>query len=82
MERVHLVNPGESITVGDRTLTAWTPPLFDNPITTGLVDDRTRILFSSDCAARAAPWSGVVPTSGDNATRIWPAPSEVDSRPP
>jgi hypothetical protein len=49
MDRVHLVNPGQSITVGDRRLTAVRPPVFDNPITTGFVDESTRTLFSSDC---------------------------------
>jgi flavorubredoxin len=49
MDRVHLINPGQSVTVGDRRLTAVKPPVYDNPITTGFVDDRTGILFSSDC---------------------------------
>jgi hypothetical protein len=49
MDRVHLINPGQTLTVGDRTLTAVKPPLFDNPITTGFVDDRTGVFFSSDC---------------------------------
>ena len=49
MERVHLLNPGQTITVGDRTLTAFKPPAFDNPITTGFHDDRSGALFSSDC---------------------------------
>ncbi|MCG7755016.1 MBL fold metallo-hydrolase, partial [Flavihumibacter cheonanensis] len=38
MERVFLVNPGQDITVGDRTLTAVKPPVFDNPSTTGFYD--------------------------------------------
>jgi hypothetical protein len=49
MDRVNFVNPGESIVVGDRTLTAVKPPAFDNPITVGFHDDRTGALFSSDC---------------------------------
>ena len=49
MDRVHLVNPGQTIGVGDRTLTAVRPPTFDNPITTGLYDDRSGALFSADC---------------------------------
>jgi hypothetical protein len=60
MERVHLVNAGQSVTVGDRRLTAVKPPVYDNPITTGFVDDRTGILFSSDCFGallRAVPQS-------------------------
>jgi len=49
MDRVHLVNPGQKITVGDRTLTAMKPPAFDNPSTTGFYDDKSGALFSSDC---------------------------------
>jgi flavorubredoxin len=49
MDRLHLLNPGEKITVGDRTLTAFKPPAFDNPCTTGFHDDRSGALFSSDC---------------------------------
>ena len=49
MDRVHLVNPGQSVTFGGRRLTAVKPPVYDNPITTGFVDDRSGILFSSDC---------------------------------
>src|SRR5262249_2719720 len=55
MDRVHLVNPGQSVTVGDRRLTAVKPPVFDNPITTGFVDDCTGILFSSDCFGALLP---------------------------
>jgi hypothetical protein len=49
MERVHLLNPGQTITVGDRSLTAVKPPVFDNPVTTGFYDDRSGALFSADC---------------------------------
>jgi hypothetical protein len=49
MERVHLVNPGQAITLPDRTLTALTPPVFDNPVTTGFHDDKSGALFSADC---------------------------------
>ena len=49
MNRVYLINSGQSMTLGDRRLTAVKPPIFDNPITTGFVDDQTGILFSSDC---------------------------------
>jgi len=55
MDRVHLVNPGQSVTVGDRRLTAVKPPVYDNPITTGFVDDRSGILFSSDCFGALLP---------------------------
>jgi flavorubredoxin len=49
MDRVHLLNPGQQLTVGDRTLTAVKPPVFDNPATTGFHDDKSGALFSSDC---------------------------------
>jgi flavorubredoxin len=48
-DRVHLANPGQTVDVGDRRLTAVRPPAFDNPITVGLRDERSGILFSSDC---------------------------------
>lgn len=55
MDRVHLINPGQTVTVGDRQLTAVRPPVFDNPITAGFVDDRTGALFSSDCFGALLP---------------------------
>lgn len=55
MDRVHLVNPGQSVTVGNRRLTAVRPPVYDNPITTGFVEDRSGILFSSDCFGALLP---------------------------
>jgi flavorubredoxin len=39
MHRVHLLNPGQTLHVGDRRLTAFRPPLFDSPATIGLLDD-------------------------------------------
>lgn len=53
MDRVFLVNPGEKITVGNRTLSAVRPPVFDNPSTTGFYDDKTGVFFSSDCFGAA-----------------------------
>jgi flavorubredoxin len=49
MDRVNFVNPGDKITVGDRTLRAVKPPVFDNPSTTGFHDEKSGVLFSSDC---------------------------------
>ncbi len=49
MDRVYLVNPGQKITLGDRTLTAIKPPAFDNPSTTGFYDEKSGVFFSSDC---------------------------------
>jgi len=49
LDRVRLVNPGEQVTVGNRTLTAVKPPVFDNPCTTGFYDKTSGVFFSSDC---------------------------------
>jgi glyoxylase-like metal-dependent hydrolase (beta-lactamase superfamily II) len=55
MDRVHLINPGQTVTVGDRRLTAFRPPTFDSPITTGFLDDGTGALFTSDCFGAVLP---------------------------
>lgn len=49
LDRVYLVNPGQSLDVGDRRLAAFRPPLFDNPATVGFFDPRSRAAFTSDC---------------------------------
>lgn len=49
MDRLYWLNPGDSITVGDRKLSALRPPLFDNPTTIGLYDNKSGIFFSADC---------------------------------
>ena len=48
-DRVFLLNPGQSLDVGDRRLTAFRPPVYDSPATTGIYDQRTGTCFSSDC---------------------------------
>lgn len=47
--RVHLLNPGQSLDVGDRKLKAVKPPTYDAPETTGLFDPVSEALFSVDC---------------------------------
>jgi len=55
MDRVNFVNPGETLTLTDRALTAVKPPAFDNPITVGFHDDRANALFSADCFGALLP---------------------------
>jgi glyoxylase-like metal-dependent hydrolase (beta-lactamase superfamily II) len=55
IDRVHLLNPGQQLDIGDRTLTCFRPPLFDSPATTGFVDDLTGTVFSSDCFGAPLP---------------------------
>jgi hypothetical protein len=53
--RINFVNPGERIKLADRTLTGFRPPAYDNPVSTGFFDDRSRVLFSSDCFGALLP---------------------------
>lgn len=55
LDRVYLLNPGQSLDVGDRTLHGFRPPLFDNPATVGFYDEVSRVCFSSDCFGAALP---------------------------
>lgn len=48
-DRAYLLNAGQSLDVGDRSLLAVAPPTFDAPETTGLFDPKTRTLVSADC---------------------------------
>ncbi|MDA8219722.1 MAG: hypothetical protein M0Z94_19155 [Dehalococcoidales bacterium] len=48
MDRVYPLNPGQNITVGDRTLTAVRPPTLDNPCSTGFYEDKSGVFFSVD----------------------------------
>jgi hypothetical protein len=48
-ERFYLINPGQSLDVGDRSLQAVALPSYDAPETMGVFDPVSRSLFSSDC---------------------------------
>ena len=48
LDRVYFLNPGQELSVGDRTLTAVIPPTFDSPATTGCYDSRSGAFFSAD----------------------------------
>lgn len=48
-ERVYMLNDGESLDVGDRTVTALRPPLYDSSATRGLWDPSTEVYFAADC---------------------------------
>jgi flavorubredoxin len=63
MHRVYWLNPGESISAGDRRLTAVRPPLFDNPTTVGIYDDKSEAFFSADCFGAIIP--SPVPNADD-----------------
>jgi len=48
-ERPWLVNPGQRLDIGDRSLVALRPPVYDAPETIAAFDPTTRALFSADC---------------------------------
>ncbi|HXH20719.1 MAG TPA: MBL fold metallo-hydrolase [Dehalococcoidia bacterium] len=48
LDRVHAIGPGQKLDVGDRTLVGFAPPVFDNPMSTGIYDAKSGILFSVD----------------------------------
>lgn len=51
LDRCRFLNDGDTVDVGDRTLVAKRPPLYDNPTTRGLVDTRTNVMWSVDTFA-------------------------------
>jgi hypothetical protein len=55
MDRIYLLNPGQSLDAGDRRLTGFRPPLFDNPATVGILDPESGVCFSSDCFGAPLP---------------------------
>lgn len=55
LERTWMINPGQSLDVGDRQLLALRPPVYDAPETMALFDGHTRHLFSSDCFGAVLP---------------------------
>ena len=70
LDRVHLLNPGQDLDIGDRRLTCFRPPLFDSPVTTGFVDSATGALFSSDCFG--APLASPAHAGAGSVTEIAP----------
>ncbi|MGZ4590071.1 MAG: MBL fold metallo-hydrolase [Actinomycetes bacterium] len=55
LDRVHAIRFGDEIHVGDRTLTAVAPPLFDSPLSTGVLDGSTGALFTVDAFGAILP---------------------------
>jgi hypothetical protein len=68
MERVYLLNPGQSLDIGDRVLTGFRPPLFDNPATVGILDTSNGVCLSSDCFG--APLSTAELASSEDASAV------------
>ena len=62
-DRAYLINPGQSLDVGDRELRAFRPPTFDAPESTGFFDTKAETLFSVDSFGAAV--NGPVQNAAD-----------------
>ncbi|MDQ3680143.1 MAG: hypothetical protein M3378_06300 [Actinomycetota bacterium] len=54
-DRVHAIRAGDRLPVGDRTLLAVPPPLYDSPLSIGLLDEATGSFFSVDSFGALLP---------------------------
>ena len=54
-DRVHAIRVGDRLPVGDRTLRAVAPPLYDNPMSIGALDEATGSLFTVDSFGALLP---------------------------
>lgn len=55
LDRVHALSIGDQVDVGDRMLRAVRPPTYDNPMSTGIYDERTSTLFAVDSFGAILP---------------------------
>ncbi len=55
LDRVYFLNDGDTLDIGDRTVTAVRPPLYDSSATRGLWDPKTGVYFSADCFGVVLP---------------------------
>jgi flavorubredoxin len=55
LERCRWIMSNEAFSVGDRTLHALRPPVFDSPTTRGLFDPKTRVYWAVDTFATPLP---------------------------
>jgi flavorubredoxin len=55
LHRMRWVNSRERFDVGDRTLVAMRPPVFDSPVTRGLFDTKTGVYWAVDTFAAPMP---------------------------
>jgi glyoxylase-like metal-dependent hydrolase (beta-lactamase superfamily II) len=71
LDRVFLLNPGQTLDIGDRRLRAFRPPTFDSPMTVGFYDESTGTCFSSDCFG--APMPTLEAAQSDDVSTLDPA---------
>jgi len=54
-QRIHTVDDGETLDVGDRVLRAVRPPVYDSAYTRGVLDPTTRVLHAADAFCAPMP---------------------------
>lgn len=64
LDGVHAIRAGDRLPVGDRTLRAVPPPLYDNPMSIGLLDEATGSLFSVDS------FGAILPEATEDASEV------------
>jgi flavorubredoxin len=69
LERMRWLDVGESLDLGDRTLTAVRPPMFDSPATRGFFDSSSRVLWAADSFGALVP--GDVHEAADVPSDLW-----------
>lgn len=70
LNRIYLLNAGQSLDAGDRRLTGFRPPLFDNPATVGVLDTSSGVCLSSDCFGAPLPTATLA--AAENAAEVSP----------
>lgn len=69
IERMRWLDVGESMDLGDRTLTALRPPMFDSPATRGFFDSTSRVLWAADSFGALVP--GAVHEAAEVPVDLW-----------
>jgi flavorubredoxin len=69
IDRMRWLDVGESMDIGDRTLTAVRPPMFDSPATRGFYDSTKRMLWAADSFGALVP--EVVHEAADVPSELW-----------
>ncbi|MGZ4678086.1 MAG: oxygen-binding di-iron domain-containing protein [Acidimicrobiia bacterium] len=70
LDRCRWVNDGDEFSVGDRTLRAVRPPLYDSPTTRGLFDEKTGVYWAVDSFACPMP-GAIVESAADFDAEHW-----------
>jgi len=70
LDRCRFVNDGDQLDLGDRSVTAFRPPVFDNPTTRGIFDHQSGVMWAVDTFANpvSAPLEDAADIADDEFT--------------